>query len=129
MTEKDDFNHNNSNPLRNGIILNLDQRMDEILRGIGLITGEVKALREEGERHSKALRTMERKQTSAIRKINRRIDSHIEDHRTKVELMGVSTFLKHLARTYKAMFWIVLTLILAGNIALALERILFYMSN
>ena len=60
-----DTENSNGTPFRNGIVLNLDKRMDDVLHGIGKIQGELEAIRNEGDRRSRDIRKMERRFATA----------------------------------------------------------------
>lgn len=116
-----DSENSNGIPFRNGIILNLDKRMDDVLHGIGKIQGELEALRNEGDRRSRDIRKMERRFAKALDAVNARIDGHLKDHSDSAEVMGVIPFSRKYFRRHWRFFFFIFMLGQAMFAALALR--------
>ncbi len=117
MRDREDNMQGGNSHLRNGIILNLDKRMDEVLHGIGKIQGDVEALRSEGDKRTRELRKIERKLAKAVNKTNERLDTHLCDHVKNEEIMGAVPYL----RKYVKRHWrIILALAVLSQLIFAL---------
>lgn len=105
-----------SDKLRNGLILNLESSINEILEGIGEIRSDIKVLRLENGRHAKELKKADSRFTTAIKKTNDRITLHLKDHAENTEFMGISPFMRSFGKKH----WkILFGGLLAAQVALA----------
>lgn len=105
-----------SDKLRNGLILNLESSINEILEGIGEIKSDIKVLRLENGQHTKELKKADSRFTTAIKKTNDRITLHLKDHTENTEFMGISPFMRKLGKKH----WkILFGGLLAAQVALA----------
>lgn len=91
--------------LINGLILNLESSMNEILEGIGEIRSDLKGLRQDNERNSKELKNTESRFTSALKRTDGKINRHLKDHFENIDFMGFAPYLhKYGKKHWKAFF-------------------------
>jgi hypothetical protein len=86
--------------LRNGLLLNLESSINEILEGIGEIRSELKGLRLENEQHALQLNKTEARFSTAIKRTNDRINLHLKDHLENTEFMGISPFVRKFGKKH-----------------------------
>jgi len=91
---------NCSDKLRNGLILNLESSINEILEGIGEIRSELKGLRLENEQHTYELKKTETRFSTTVKRTNDRIDLHLKDHSENTEFMGISPFIRKFGKKH-----------------------------
>lgn len=115
MGEKRSKSSENVNSFRNGIILNLDKRMDEVLKGIGKIQGDIEALRNDGDRRSDELNRVENKLSDGIKNISKRLDQHLKAHYSDVEIMGIVPFIR---KYFKRHWRFLVVLFVVGQIVM-----------
>ena len=96
---------NQNGKLRNGLILNLESSINEILQGIGEIRSDLRGLRQDSEQHSKDLKKTESRFTAALKRTDGRIDHHLKDHCENTEFMGIAPFCrKYGKKHWRALF-------------------------
>jgi hypothetical protein len=105
--------NNGSGEFRDKIVLNIDQKMDEILTGIGLIQGQIKVLQNNSERQEKEF-------TKTVARVSQKMAKHIKDHKENPDIMGFMPVMKKYLKPHWRIVLLVVALVQIGVVALVL---------
>ncbi len=106
---------NGNGNLRNGLVLDVVSKLGEVLEKIGGVHADVKELRKENEERKEDQEKFRKEVRSELKKLGKRMDVHEEKHSDPKEQFNVLLLaIQHLAK--KKTFWIVLVLLLSGNL-------------